>query len=108
MPLDSRPTYLFEVQPFSPIPESRDRVRLTVQAQRMAWSPGCPVSLAEVFVEHTAIPQINICEELSHSPREVLTPVKLRELTEHALLSALIKKPTVIILTIEQKYANQV
>ena len=43
----------------------------------MVWSPGCLVSLPEMFVEHTVIPQINICRELSHSPREVITPVKL-------------------------------
>lgn len=45
--------------------------------------------LPEMFVKHTVIPQINICKELSHSPREVLTPVKLRDLTEQALLLAI-------------------
>lgn len=67
-------------------------VRFIAQAQRMAWSPGCLVSLPDMFVKHMVIPQINICEELSHLPREVITPVKLRELTEQATLLALKKE----------------
>lgn len=58
----------------------------------MVWSLGCLVSLPEMFVDHTVIPQINICRELSHSPREVITLVKLRELTEQAPLLAFKKE----------------
>lgn len=48
--------------------------------------------LPEMFVEHMVIPQINICKELSRSPREVSTLVKLRDLTEWALLLAFKKE----------------
>ena len=89
---DSLTAYLFEAQLFFPIPESRLPIRFTAQAQRMVWSPGCLASLPEMFVEHIVIPQINICRELSHSPREVITPVKLRELSEQAPLA--LKKET--------------
>ena len=64
----------------------------------MAWSPGYLVSSPEMFAEHMLTPQINICIELSHSPREVITK---RIVTEQASLLALKKKPTVIILIIK-------
>lgn len=70
------------------IPESRGPIRFTAQAHRMAGSPGCLVSLPEMSVKHMVIQQINICKKLSHLPREVWTPVKLRELIEQALLLA--------------------
>lgn len=87
--------------PHPPAPRSLVPIRFTVQAHRMASSLGCLVSLPQMFVEHRVIPQINICKMLSHTPREILTLVKIRELTEQALLLVLKKEPTVIILIIK-------